>query len=1022
MAVFSPRGGGSNNFDLTPSKKLTNHILLSSIVASLLFSPAFALPSGGKFTHGTSGTINVSGNNMHIHGNKVNSVIQWGGGFNINKGESVNFGGNSKNYLNIAHGTNKSTIAGILNASGNNVFLINPNGVIITKTGNINANRFVASTSSMSNDDMNKFANMKTFEQGASFSPVFKPNPKGGNVINMGNINANDVLLIGNKVLIQGYLNTKDKTFNQIKAIDEGKKANIHLVGNEIYADIATFKDIGKLYITAKDKGSLYLNATGYYYNPSSFKDFDFIVKNYNGINHNNTNFSNMKYVGIGSDVDWWHFAKGWNEYNNDFRTIANEYRLINDIDFQANCKNGVCTGQNYANYWVDLNGDGIKQDNEFTSMIINGNYFTKTFDGQGYTLKNINIDTTKLKYNPSHVGIFGAITSTIKNVNVDYMGGGIKAKSVGYLGGFVGLSYAGALLNISLSNMGYFSFTGGSFIGGFAGSLQDGIHSNISLNNIGDISVNNVTFMGGFAGYLQDGIYSNISLNNIGDISVNNVDSTGGFAGYAGIVKICNISLEKIGNINRIAYNGYEENSHVGAFIARVSKVDFSNIYLKNIGNIFNEAKKNDFLHATAGGFIGYLMEGDTKFENIFIFFNPNIKIINETGLSGKFFGALNDKATYTFNNIHIYHHEKDLANATADKNYWGSTNDKIQIHTYADKTQESVYKDFLSKANTIEKPTIPNKPSDNDVILASDDLYKDIVDKIITDLYNSNTDKKIYNLYLVNLLDMLKDKANYSNMSENQKVEFVAKYFLSGDKTKALEVVQSLDFLLAYEKNGLSTASKDKFDAEALNLKNTLLANTNKVIKNKNDLSNFLENDLKNLLINSNQALASLKLSQEQLKIAITKYNDYVKKINENPSIKNEATLASLKAEVDRLSNLSGELATTIANNQIKLETWQKQASDKSNQQFNIIGKFDNIALTIPNLEKLNNSSGIENDDYQKLSRQIASSQKQTPTFKYEEEETQEIDEAALTQRARTCIVSDNFKTMNPCVVESY
>ncbi|MBX2078956.1 hypothetical protein I9T54_05370, partial [Campylobacter peloridis] len=74
--------------------------------------------------------------------------------------------------------------------------------------------------------------------------------------------------------------------------------------------------------------------------------------------------------------------------------------------------------------------------------------------------------------------------------------------------------------------------------------------------------------------------------------------------------------------------------------------------------------------------------------------------------------------------------------------------------------------------------------------------------------------------------------------------------------------EVVQSLDFLLAYEKNGLSTASKDKFDTEALNLKNTLLANTNKVIKNKNDLSNFLENDLKNLLINSNQALASLKL----------------------------------------------------------------------------------------------------------------------------------------------------------------
>ncbi|MBX2078709.1 filamentous hemagglutinin N-terminal domain-containing protein, partial [Campylobacter peloridis] len=113
--------------------------------------------------------------------------------------------GNSKNYLNIAHGTNKSTIAGVLNASGKNVFLINPNGVIITKTGNINANRFVASTSSMDSKAMQEFANGqyangKTIDY-ATFSPVFKPNPKGGNVINMGNINAKNVTLQGNKVL-----------------------------------------------------------------------------------------------------------------------------------------------------------------------------------------------------------------------------------------------------------------------------------------------------------------------------------------------------------------------------------------------------------------------------------------------------------------------------------------------------------------------------------------------------------------------------------------------------------------------------------------------------------------------------------------------------------------------------------------------------------------------------------------------------------------------------------------------------
>ncbi|MBX1886062.1 hypothetical protein I9P32_03630, partial [Campylobacter peloridis] len=95
--------------------------------------------------------------------------------------------------------------------------------------------------------------------------------------------------------------------------------------------------------LNIEGKGSMYLNASGYYYNPSSFNAF-------NKIKNKNNQFKVYKYVGIGSDKDWWHFAKGWNENKNGFRTTANEYRLTNDIDFQANCKNGVCTGQNYAN------------------------------------------------------------------------------------------------------------------------------------------------------------------------------------------------------------------------------------------------------------------------------------------------------------------------------------------------------------------------------------------------------------------------------------------------------------------------------------------------------------------------------------------------------------------------------------------------------------------------------------------------------------------------------------------------
>ncbi|MBX2078610.1 hypothetical protein I9T54_03565, partial [Campylobacter peloridis] len=381
---------------------------------------------------------------------------------------------------------------------------------------------------------------------------------------------------------------------------------------------------------------------------------------------------------------------------------------LVGNIDFSGNQGKGEegKDWQNYANYCISQG--------QCTSMIVgssDNNIFYKNFDGQGYTLKNINIDFTGLTNKLNYVGIFGnAKGFIVRNINVDYMGGKINTNNAQFIGGFFGVGY-GIFSNISLSNIGYIS-SNAAFTGGFAGFTEGGTYSNISLNNIGYISVDKGTSIGGFVGYMHmNGTYSNISLNNIGYISVDEGNFVGGFAGYQNGAYLKNISL------NNIGYISVNKGRVIGGFVGYSASGKFYNISLEKIGNISHIAHGNDYV----GGFIGYLMKGDTKFENIFIFFNPNIKIINENGLSGKFFGALNGEATYTLNNIHIYHHENDLANATADRNYWGSTNDKIQIHTYTDKTQANAYKDFLSKVNTIEKPTIPNKPSDNDVILTS-------------------------------------------------------------------------------------------------------------------------------------------------------------------------------------------------------------------------------------------------------------------------------------------------------------
>lgn len=179
-------------------KKL-NKLSLSLVVGSLLFKQSYALPSGGKFTHGTSGSINVNGNTMNITGNKVNSVIQWGGGFNIAKGETVNFGQGktNQNYLNIAYGTKSSTIDGKLEGGSNNIFLINPNGIVVGKDGSINANKIVLSASSIGDKEMQEFAssgNIAGYEYKKGVSPVIKPNM--GNVINTGYIKSDYIGIV----------------------------------------------------------------------------------------------------------------------------------------------------------------------------------------------------------------------------------------------------------------------------------------------------------------------------------------------------------------------------------------------------------------------------------------------------------------------------------------------------------------------------------------------------------------------------------------------------------------------------------------------------------------------------------------------------------------------------------------------------------------------------------------------------------------------------------------------------------
>jgi filamentous hemagglutinin family protein len=104
-----------------------------------------ALPTGGSVASG-SATIGTPANNvLTINQSSNKAIVNWNS-FSIGNGGAVNFNNGSGATLNRVVGSASSAINGALNATGS-VYLINPNGVIVGKTGVVKVGgNFVAST------------------------------------------------------------------------------------------------------------------------------------------------------------------------------------------------------------------------------------------------------------------------------------------------------------------------------------------------------------------------------------------------------------------------------------------------------------------------------------------------------------------------------------------------------------------------------------------------------------------------------------------------------------------------------------------------------------------------------------------------------------------------------------------------------------------------------------------------------------------------------------------------------------
>lgn len=467
------------------------------------------LPDGGKFVAG-QGTIGdpVNGK-MDITQTTQNGVINWSGGFNIGANATVNFKGPQDGYntLNYDPTGNLSQIYGTINAQGGNIYIVNPAGVEISNSAQINTGSLYVSNKNL--DDALK--NINT-ENPDIPSIINAGTTTDAALMSLGNINANTVTFEGNRIVIDT---------ERIKDVDGDKKLG---------AD--------KITIRTNDASNVVIGYDAY--NEGENKG------TFAGKNKDVTDLATV--LVNGTEVGEGLFnAYMWVEDIEQLQAIntnlSGNYALRNSIDATATQdwnKNDSDTALGFVPIGIDaVHGTVIAHDGKYG--------FSGKFDGLEYNIFNLKIN----RGTEDNVGLFGVVGNGAVINNVTLVGGSITGKNnVGALAGSV---QGGAhISNITNSA----SVTGTSNVGGIAGS-SDGSEFT-DLINTGTIKAEKSTDAsnaGGLIGSMNGGTLGGESYN-LGAVSADNYN-VGGLVGYAVDSVIGNQGEDAVTVYNRLNVTG---------------------------------------------------------------------------------------------------------------------------------------------------------------------------------------------------------------------------------------------------------------------------------------------------------------------------------------------------------------------------------------------------------------------------------------------------------------------------------
>lgn len=193
---------------------------------------AYGAPVGGTVTTGGASIAYSDaangGKDTSITSTTMNNVIDWQD-FSVAKGEKVVFDGGTKdptqgahNYMNIVSGMNTSQIDGAIKG-GNEVYIINPNGVIFGETASVDVGSLYASTRYVSS------AAAVAAATAGDMTTVLADTSAGvaTDVVNLGTINATNVVMEGQNVrFVNDSTQTNDGGTNVADYKTTGVKAS----------------------------------------------------------------------------------------------------------------------------------------------------------------------------------------------------------------------------------------------------------------------------------------------------------------------------------------------------------------------------------------------------------------------------------------------------------------------------------------------------------------------------------------------------------------------------------------------------------------------------------------------------------------------------------------------------------------------------------------------------------------------------------------------------------------------------